>query len=73
MKKFNWKEINENPQNIINKYSIKQIDLILKEAEKYYYEGNSKISDEIYDFLLESIQKKGYKKERIGAQTISKS
>jgi DNA ligase (NAD+) len=72
MKKFNWKKINENPQNIINKYSIKQIDLILKEAEKLYYEGNSKISDEIYDFILESIQKKGYKKERIGTQLSQK-
>jgi NAD-dependent DNA ligase len=72
MKKINWKKINENPQNIINKLSIKEIDNILNEAEKLYYEGNPKISDEIYDFLLESIQKKGYIKNRIGAELSQK-
>jgi DNA ligase (NAD+) len=72
MKKINWKEINENPKNIIDKLSINEIDNILKNAEKFYYEGNPKISDEIYDFLLESIQKKGYKKERIGAKLSQK-
>ena len=50
------KEINKNPQKLLKKVSVRQLERILKFASDRYYNDDPVLEDEVYDLLEEKLR-----------------
>ena len=58
MKSLNWNLINKNPIEYILNFSEPELENLVIKANDYYYNSEPKISDEIYDIILDYIKDK---------------
>ena len=55
---INWTSITYNPIDFISKCSKNKMEYIIKQANHYYYNNIPKITDEIYDIIIDYVTNK---------------